>query len=65
MGMIFSFRPFPDKQEMISLIWKAVERGVSFFDIAEVYGPFVNEELVSEALAPFSGQVVIANPRRG
>ena len=64
MGMSFPFPPFPDKQEMISFIWKAVERGVTFFDTAEVYGPFVNEELVGEALAPFSGQVVIANPRR-
>src|SRR6266540_2425430 len=60
MGMSFSYAPFPDKQEMISLIRTAVERGVTFFDTAEVYGPFVNEELVGEALAPFRGQVVIA-----
>jgi aryl-alcohol dehydrogenase-like predicted oxidoreductase len=60
MGMNFSYAPFPDKQEMISLIRTAVERGVTFFDTAEVYGPFVNEELVGEALAPFRGQVVIA-----
>jgi aryl-alcohol dehydrogenase-like predicted oxidoreductase len=60
MGMSFSYTPFPDKQEMISLIRTVVERGVTFFDTAEVYGPFVNEELVGEALAPFRGQVVIA-----
>ncbi len=60
MGMSFSYAPFPDKQEMISLIRTAVERGVTFFDTAEVYGPFVNEALVGEALAPFRGQVVIA-----
>ncbi len=60
MGMSFSYAPFPDKQEMISLIRTAVERGVTFFDTAEVYGPFVNEELVGEALAPFRGQVTIA-----
>lgn len=60
MGMSFSFPPFPDKQEMISLIRAAVERGVNFFDTAEVYGPFINEELVGEALAPLRGQVVIA-----
>src|SRR5215467_11803033 len=60
MGMSFSYPPFPDKQEMIALIRKAVERGVTFFDTAEVYGPFTNEELVGEALAPFRGQVVIA-----
>jgi aryl-alcohol dehydrogenase-like predicted oxidoreductase len=60
MGMSFSYAPFPDKQEMISLIRTAVERGITFFDTAEVYGPFVNEELVGEALAPFRGQVVIA-----
>jgi len=53
--------PIPDKQEMISLIRSAVERGVTFFDTAEVYGPFTNEELVGEALAPLRGQVVIAN----
>ena len=60
MGMTFSYPPFPDKQEMISLIRAAVERGVTFFDTAEVYGPFTNEELVGDALAPFRGQVVIA-----
>ena len=60
MGMSFGYPPFPDKQEMISLIRSAVERGVTFFDTAEVYGPFTNEELVGEALAPFRGQVVIA-----
>ncbi len=60
MGMSFSYTPFPDRQDMISLIRRAVERGVTFFDTAEVYGPFANEELVGEALAPFRGQVVIA-----
>ena len=60
MGMSFSYGPPKDKQEMISLIRSAVERGVTFFDTAEVYGPFTNEELVGEALAPFRGQVVIA-----
>src|SRR3989442_6995905 len=60
MGMSFSYPPFPDKQEMISLIRTAVDRGVSFFDTAEVYGPFTNEELVGEALAPVRNQVVIA-----
>jgi aryl-alcohol dehydrogenase-like predicted oxidoreductase len=60
MGMSRSFEPVPDRQEMIALIRTAVERGVTFFDTAEVYGPFVNEELVGEALAPFRGQVVIA-----
>ncbi len=60
MGMSFSYGPPTDKQEMISLIRTAVERGVTFFDTAEVYGPFINEELVGEALAPFREQVVIA-----
>ncbi len=60
MGMSSGFGPAADKQEMISLIRAAVERGVTFFDTAEVYGPFKNEELVGEALAPFRGQVVIA-----
>jgi aryl-alcohol dehydrogenase-like predicted oxidoreductase len=60
MGMSFGFGPPADKQEMISLIRTAVERGVTFFDTAEVYGPFTNEELVGEALAPFRKQVVIA-----
>jgi aryl-alcohol dehydrogenase-like predicted oxidoreductase len=60
MGMSYGYGPPADKQEMISLIRSAVERGVTFFDTAEVYGPFTNEELVGEALAPFRGQVVIA-----
>ena len=60
MGMSFAYGLAPDKKEMILLIRKAVERGVTFFDTAEAYGPFVNEELVGEALAPFHGQVVIA-----
>ncbi|MBK5273741.1 MAG: aldo/keto reductase [Desulfuromonadales bacterium] len=60
MGMSFSYGPPKDKQEMISLLRTAVERGVTFFDTAEVYGPFTNEELVGEALAPLRDQVVIA-----
>jgi aryl-alcohol dehydrogenase-like predicted oxidoreductase len=60
MGMSASYGPPKDKQEMISLLRKAVELGVTFFDTAEVYGPFSNEELVGEALAPFRGKVVIA-----
>ena len=60
MGMTFSYGPPPDRDAMISLVRTAVERGVTFFDTAEVYGPFNNEELVGEALAPFRGQVVIA-----
>src|SRR5438445_3443713 len=60
MGMSFGSGPAGDKQEMISVIRAAVERGVTFFDTAEVYGPFTNEELVGEALAPFREQVVIA-----
>src|SRR2546425_9133094 len=60
MGMSFGYGPAADKQEMISLIRSAVERGITFFDTAEAYGPFTNEELVGEALAPFRGQVVIA-----
>ena len=60
MGMSFGYGPAKDKQEMISVIRAAVERGVTFFDTAEVYGPFTNEELVGEALAPFREQVVIA-----
>ena len=59
MGMSFAYGPAGDKQEMISLIRSAVERGITFFDTAEVYGPFTNEELVGEALAPFKGKVVI------
>src|SRR5205809_7965572 len=60
MGMSFGYGPPKDKQEMISLLRKAVELGVTFFDTAEVYGPFTNEELVGEALSPFREQVVIA-----
>ena len=60
MGMSFSYGPPKDKQEMTSLLRAAVERGVTFFDTAEVYGPYTNEELVGEALAPFRGRVVIA-----
>jgi aryl-alcohol dehydrogenase-like predicted oxidoreductase len=60
MGMSFGYGPAKDKSEMISLIRAAVERGVTFFDTAEMYGPFTNEELVGEALAPFREQVVIA-----
>ena len=60
MGMSFSYGPPKDKQEMIALLRAAVERGITFFDTAEVYGPFTNEELLGEALEPFRGQVVIA-----
>src|SRR5436190_12588227 len=60
MGMSFGYGPPKNKQEMIALLRKAVELGVTFFDTAEVYGPFVNEELVGEALAPVRDQVVIA-----
>src|ERR1700733_4531643 len=60
MGMSFSYGPPKDKKEMADLLHAAVERGVTFFDTAEVYGPFLNEELVGEALAPFRGKVVIA-----
>src|SRR5438270_3895006 len=60
MGMSFAYGPAKDKREMISLLHAAVERGVTFFDTAEVYGPFTNEELVGEGLAPFRNQVVIA-----
>ncbi len=60
MGMSFSYGPPKDKQEMISLLHTAVDRGVTFFDTAEVYGPFLNEDLVGEALAPFRDRVVIA-----
>ena len=60
MGMSFGYGPAADKREMISLIRSAVERGVTFFDTAEAYGPYTNEELVGEALAPVRGQVVIA-----
>jgi aryl-alcohol dehydrogenase-like predicted oxidoreductase len=60
MGMSFSYGPPKDKQEMTALLGAAVEHGITFFDTAEVYGPFLNEELVGEALAPFRKQVVIA-----
>jgi aryl-alcohol dehydrogenase-like predicted oxidoreductase len=60
MGMSFSYKPFPEKHEVIAVLRAAVERGVTFFDTAEVYGPFTNEELVGEALEPFRGQVAIA-----
>ena len=60
MGMSFSYGPVTDRQAMVSLLRTAVERGVTFFDTAEVYGPFKNEELVGEALSPFRGKVVIA-----
>jgi aryl-alcohol dehydrogenase-like predicted oxidoreductase len=63
MGMSANYGTPPDRQEMIALIRFAVERGITFFDTAEVYGPFVNEELVGEALAPVRKQVVI--PRQG
>jgi aryl-alcohol dehydrogenase-like predicted oxidoreductase len=58
--MSFSYPPFPDRNEMLSRIRAAVERGVTFFDMAEVYGPLTNEELVGEALAPFRCKVVVA-----
>ena len=61
MGMSFGYGPASDKKEMMQLIHAAVNRGVTFFDTAEVYGPFTNEELVGEALAPFKGKVVIAS----
>jgi len=60
MGMSFSYKPFPSREESIALLRAAVERGVTFFDTAEVYGPFTNEELLGEGLAPFRGQVAIA-----
>ena len=60
MGMSWSYSPIPDRKEMILLLHAAVDRGVTFFDTAEVYGPLANEELVGEALAPFRGKVVIA-----
>src|SRR5688500_17756680 len=60
MSMTGGYSRSPNRQEMIALIGAAVERGVTFFDTAEVYGPFVNEELVGEALAPFRDRVVIA-----
>jgi aryl-alcohol dehydrogenase-like predicted oxidoreductase len=61
MGMSWSYTLVPDRNEMVSLLRAAVERGVTFFDTAEVYGPYTNEELVGEALAPFRDQVVIAS----
>src|SRR5215472_15899545 len=60
MGMSFGYGPPKGKQEMIALLRAAVERGVTFFDTAEVYGPFTNEELVGEALAPFRNPIVVA-----
>ena len=60
MGMSHGYGPAADKKEMVALVRKAVERGITFFDTAQVYGPFTNEELVGEALAPFHGQVIIA-----
>lgn len=60
MNMSFGYGPPKDKQEMIAVIRGAVDRGVTFFDTAQVYGPYVNEDLVGEALAPFRGRVVIA-----
>lgn len=60
MGMSHGYGPAGDTQDMIALLRSAVDRGVTFFDTAEVYGPFTNEALVGEALAPFRGQVVIA-----
>ena len=60
MGMSWSYDPVPDKKEMIKLIHQAVEIGVTFFDTAEVYGPYANEELLGEALAPYRNKVVIA-----
>jgi aryl-alcohol dehydrogenase-like predicted oxidoreductase len=60
MGMSHSYAPFPDRQQMIGLIRTAVDLGITFFDTAQVYGPFTNEELVGEALAPFRERVVIA-----
>ncbi len=60
MGMSFSYGPPKDKKEMTAVLRAAVERGITFFDTAEVYGPYLNEDLVGEALAPFRGKVVIA-----
>ena len=60
MGMSWSYAPIPDRKEMVSLLRAAVERGITFFDTAEVYGPLANEELLGEALAPFRGKIVIA-----
>lgn len=60
MGMSFSYKPFPERHESVALLRAAVEHGITFFDTAEVYGPFTNEDLVGEALEPFRGQVAIA-----
>lgn len=60
MGMSQSYPPFPEKEEMISLIHKAIEMGVTFFDTAEVYGPYINEKLLGEALEPYRNKVIIA-----
>ena len=60
MGMSFGYGTISDEKEMITLIRSAVESGVTFFDTAEVYGPYINEELVGKALEPFKGEVVIA-----
>ena len=60
MGMTHSYKPFPEKSASIALLHAAVERGITFFDTAEIYGPFNNEELIGEGLAPFKGQIVIA-----
>src|SRR4030065_2544928 len=60
MRMSHDESPLPDRQEMIAFLHAAIDRGITFFDTAEVYGPFINEELVGEALAPFRGKVVIA-----
>ncbi|HEY5824115.1 MAG TPA: aldo/keto reductase, partial [Cyclobacteriaceae bacterium] len=60
MGMSFGYTPLPDEKEMVKLIHEAVEQGVTFFDTAEVYGPFTNEVLVGEALKPFRDKVIIA-----
>jgi aryl-alcohol dehydrogenase-like predicted oxidoreductase len=60
MGMSFGYGTAPNKKEMISLLHKAVEEGITFFDTAEAYGPFINEELVGEALLPYKDKVVIA-----
>src|SRR5437764_3351790 len=60
MGMSFAYGPPPDRKQMLDLLRSAVERGVTFFDTAEIYGPLTNEELVGEALASFRGKVVIA-----
>jgi aryl-alcohol dehydrogenase-like predicted oxidoreductase len=60
MGMTFSYPPFPHKQEMITLLRKAVDLGITFFDTAEVYGPFTNEELLGDALSSFQGKIIIA-----